>query len=209
MEYLTMTWRDMKNIQYVVMAAGVLMGLTAGGELGAQTKLPNVTYAAVGQFGTPAVSGSDIFRLAGQPFKIHVIANEATHPHAHGKGWGAYTDLPMKGEVTSGLVPQSPFAISSKKTFLALAIGNPNSDMVEIIAPVHAAGQMITVKAVLTLPDNTLAKWLIYPFNNAATLSPSSGTVSYSNGTDTTVLAIAQGTLNAEKGVPGGGAGIE
>src|ERR1700679_4345860 len=90
-----------------------------------QVTLPNVTYTAEGTFATPAVSGADTFKLAGQPFKINIIGNEGTHPHAHGRGWGDYVDLRLIGTVTSGLIPQSPVNITSAHAFLGLAISNP------------------------------------------------------------------------------------
>jgi hypothetical protein len=166
------------------------------------TQLPNVTYSAAGTFATPQISGSDLFRLAGEPFQLYIVSNEDTHPVQHGRGWGAYSGQKMKGEVTSGLDPQSPFRIQSSHAFLVLAIGNPNADDFQVTAPVEALKQKIMITAKLTIPHGTMAKWLIYPFTAPAALSPASGTVSYSDGTNTTVLAIQTGTLNGVKGSP-------
>jgi hypothetical protein len=195
-----------RKIQAAGIAVAALACVTAAGQLLAQNvgKLPNVTYTASGTFASPAISGNDEFKLAGEPFKINVVGNEATVPKQHGKGYGVFTDLKLVGQVTSALVPQSPFTIKSDHTFVVIAIGGP-SDIVEIIAPVRAAGQSITIKAKITMPHGTLTKWRIYPFPAPFTLDPTNTVVTYSNKTASTTLGVSSGTLNAQKGVPGGG----
>jgi hypothetical protein len=161
---------------------------------------PNVTYIATGTFDSKVVSGGDIFKLAGKPFTINVIASEATKPHTHGKGYATYTGLQLKGTVDSNLVPQSPFSISSTHTFLALALGNPAHDLFEMIAPVHAASQQIMITAKITMPHGSITKWTIAPFKAPVTLSSSSSTVTYTDGKNATTLSVASGTLNAKLG---------
>ena len=186
-----------------VLAALFFGSLGVTGLLQAQrVTLPDVTYTASGTFATPAISGNDLFKLAGQPFKINVIGNEGTRPHAHGTGWGDYTGLRLRGLVTSGLIPQSPINISSANAFLGLAISNPAQDVFNMAAPVLVIKQRITISAKLTLPSGTMTKWLIYPFSAPVTLNPSNGTVTYAESSGSTVLAIQSGTLNAQKGVP-------
>ncbi len=165
----------------------------------ATVRLPNVTYTAQGTFSASPVSGNDLYKLAGQPFIINIVANEATKPQSHGNGYGVFTGLKMKGKVNSALL-STPVTIESAHAFLELAIGNPNYDVFVMAAPVVVLKKPITIKANLQLAHGTMTKWLIYPFSAPATLSPASGQVSYSANGATTVLTIANGTLNAVKG---------
>jgi len=94
------------------------------------TELPNApdSATATGTFAAPQIGGNDPFKLAGEPFRIYIVANEDTHPVKHGRGWGAYAGRKLKGEVPSALVLQSPFKIQSAQAFLLLAIRNPDGD---------------------------------------------------------------------------------
>jgi hypothetical protein len=173
---------------------------------------PNVLFTASGTFSSPAVSGNDLYELAGEPFTVTVIANSATAPHAHGKGWADYTHLRLKGQVYSNLDP-SAIPLNSSYTFMVLALGNPDYQVFEIQAPVVVIRQNITIKATIQMPTGTLGKgWLIHPFNNAVTLTPSNSVVSYTgnvNGQpETTTLTVATGTLNATYPTPPGPAAI-
>src|SRR5579871_3799115 len=96
---------------------------------------PNITYTASGIFTTPAVSGPDTFKLAGEPFSISVVANASTPPTKYGPTWAEFSNLPMTGTVHSGLVP-TPFTLSSSKTNLELAVGNPSYDVFFVGAPI-------------------------------------------------------------------------
>jgi hypothetical protein len=156
---------------------------------------PNVTYTAAGTFATPPVSGADLFQLQGEPFSISVVANAATVPTKHGATWASYSKLKMTGTVTSGLDP-TPIAISSNATNLELADGNPSYDVCAIEATINVIGLPITVVATIHMPYGTIATALIHPFTAAVTMTPSNATMSYSNGTNTTVLGL-NGTLNA------------
>jgi hypothetical protein len=193
----------------VAMAAAAIACLAVSGQVFAQAtdiKLPNVTYTASGTFGDTPISGNDLFRLAGEPFSINIVANEATVPKAHTAGHAVYTGLKMKGKVTSALVPQSPFTIESAHTFVAIAVGSPTADVFEMIAPVVVVKQRINITAKIVLPKGILQKgWRIYPFSGPGTLGPTTGTVTYSDGTNTTTLSFASGTLNCQKGVPSAG----
>jgi hypothetical protein len=174
-----------------LMALGLL---AASGSLFATT-LPNIVYTASGTFSTPAVSGNDLFELAGGAFKIYIVANEGTRPHSTGKGYATYVDLKLKGNVQSGLDP-SPVPIYGAHTFMVLAIGL-DQDTVEIKGPVTVLHKSITISAKFALPKGTLTKYTIWPFSAAATLTPSSGTVTYSSSDAATVLTVASGTLDA------------
>jgi hypothetical protein len=186
------------KIQYLAIAAASLACVVAGAALHAQSPntAPTVVYTASGTFATPQVSGDDTFRLAGEPFSIAVIANSATVPHAHGAGWADYAGLKLKGTVHSGLDP-SGVPMTSSYTFLALALGNPNYNVLQIQAPVIVIKEKITISANIHMPVGTMTKFLIHPFTAPASLDPTNATVTYTNGTDSTTLAIQSGTVNA------------
>jgi hypothetical protein len=185
------------------LTAGMLIAGTAqrGNEL-APPFAPNVTYTASGAFATPPISGTDTFRLAGQTFRITIVGNTATVPHSHGAGWADYTNLLLRGSVHTGLDP-APVNLGSHRAFLALAIGNPSYDLFQLQAPVIVIKQTVTISANIHMPTGAIKTWLIHAFNAPVTLSPANATITYTNGTDTTTLAIASGTLNAT--IPTGG----
>jgi uncharacterized protein (TIGR03437 family) len=162
---------------------------------------PNVTYTATGAFGSPPMSGNDLFELAGQPFSISVVANAAATPASHGAHWATYTTLKMTGTVQSGLEP-TPMDISSSHTSIELATGNPDCDVFGLFAPVNVIGMEINVIATIQMPAGTIANALIHPFTSIA-LGPSD-TVTYSDTSTgySTTLQIASGTLTAS--IPGG-----
>jgi len=184
--------------QYLAMAAVSLACVAAGAALYAQNPntAPTVVYTAAGTFATPQISGDDLYKLAGEPFSIAVIASSATVPHAHGAAWADYTGLKLKGTVHSGLDP-SGVPMTSSDTFLALALGDPSYNVLQIQAPVIVIKDKITISATIHMPVGTLSKFLIHPFTAPATLDPSNATVTYTNGTDSTTLAIQSGTVNA------------
>jgi len=190
----------MKLIRYLTAAA---LACLRTGSLPAQNPnaAPNVLYTVSGKFATPPVSGSDVYKLAGEPFRVTITGNVATAPHAHGKAWADYIDLTMQGYVHTGLDP-SPVPLSSNYTFLALGLGNPAHEVFEVQTPVIVIRQRIMVKAMIDMPNGTLAKgWLIFPFTAPVSLDPTDATVTYTETVNgqavSTVLAIASGTLNA------------
>jgi len=188
-----------KKMQFAALAA-----LVAGGagsmQLHAQSAstTPSVTYTASGRFATTSASGTDIFKLAGEPFNISLVVSESTKPHTHGAGYATYTGLSAKGTVTSALIPQSPFTLSSTHTFMALALGNPKYDVIELVMPVTVIKQKITITAKMTAPHGTFTKWSISPFGAPVKLTATSATVTYSDGTNPTTLSIANGSLTAQ-----------
>ena len=183
--------------------AATLFCLIACGSLWAQNTSRNVIYTAAGTFASTQVSGADLLKLAGQPFSLSVIANSSTVPTSNGGHWAIFSDLLMSGTVQSGLIPPPPTVIHCTPhtkgcASLELATGNPDVDMLGMGAPITVIEEQLTIGAALSLPKGTLVNPLIRLFTAPVTLGPTSGTVQYSNGTATTVLAIASGTLSTK-----------
>ena len=151
---------------------------------------PNVTYTASGTFGA-VKSGADLFKLQGQPFSISVVASEADVAKTHGAQWAAYNALKMTGTVGSGLLP-TPVAISNSNTSIELAVGNPSYDVFVLYSPVKVVGITLTIVATIDLPKTALTNDHILPF--APVALPATATMSYSDGTATTVMYLT-GTL--------------
>ena len=156
----------------------------------------NVTYTALGTFGIAPISGSDLFRLAGQPFSISIVASEALVSKNHGAQWAVYSGLKMSGEVQTALLP-TPVPISNSSTNVALAFGNPSYDVFLLGTPVKIAGMTITITANITMPKGTIVNDHILPFTAPVSLSAANATVTYSDTTSSTTLAIDIGTLSA------------
>lgn len=180
--------------QLSAVALAAITCFAAGGT--ALAAAPNVIYTATGTFATPAMSGSDLFKLAGQPFTIQVVANSATVPTSNGQQWARYTQLTMQGTVQSGLLP-TPIAIASNMTSLQLATGNPNYDLIIIFAPIKVVGIQLQITATIQLPKGTLKNALIHPFTATASLNSTNTTVIYSDGTTATTLTAQSGTIDA------------
>jgi len=162
---------------------------------------PNVTYTASGTFASPPISGPDTLKLAGEPFSIDIVANAGSVPIEHGRNWAVLSPFKMTGIVHSGLLGATPVSIASDEASIYETIG-PDYDPFETGFPVDVIGIKLTIHAQVTLPAGTLAKPLIHPFA-AVTLTPANATVTYSDGTNVTVLAIQTGTLAAT--LPTGG----
>jgi hypothetical protein len=156
---------------------------------------PNVTYTASGTFASPPISGEDTLRLAGEPFSINIVANAGSVPIQHGRNWAVLSPFKMTGIVHSGLLGATPVSIASDAASIYETIG-PDYDPFETGFPVDVVGIKLTIQAQITLPANTLVKPLIHPFA-AVSLTPANSTVTYSDGTNVTVLAIQVGTLGA------------
>ncbi len=154
---------------------------------------PNVTYTAAGVFGSPK-SGNDLFQLQGEPFSISVVANEADVAKTHGPLWASYTALKMTGTVQSGLLP-TPLTIANSGTAIELATGNPSYDVFVMFSPIKVIGITLTIIATVDLPKTALTNDHILPF--ASVPIPATATMSYSDGTNTTVMGL-KGTLVAK-----------
>jgi hypothetical protein len=101
----------------------------------------------------------------------------------------------MTGEVHSGLLGTEPVNIASTGASIFEAVG-PDYDPFETGFPVKVVGINLTIQAQFTLPAGTFTKPLIHPFG-AVALDPTNTSVVYSNGTDSTTLSIASGSLVA------------
>lgn len=185
---------SVRTIQFLSITAA-LVCLLAAAPLVAQTA-PTITYTASGIFTTPAVSGPDTFKLAGEPFSISVTASAALPPTTYGPTWAKYSNLKMTGTVHSGLVP-TPFNISTSKTNLELAVGNPSYDVLLIGAPIQVITITVNLIAQIHMPPGTITKPLIHPFSAPVTLSPTNTQVVYVESGVNTALTIASGTANA------------
>jgi len=185
-------------LSIAALGAAALSGLSASDGTAAATAsgttAPSVTYTASGTFASPAVSGQDLFKLAGQPFSISVVASESLKAVNNGKTWAQYTKLHMSGTVLSGLLP-TPMGLSSSSASIELATGNPAYNVVAMFAPVKVVSLTVTFTAIMDLPPGTMTNDHILPFKSV-TLTPSNATVVYSDGTNSTKLGL-NGTLTA------------
>src|SRR5580700_2022815 len=86
-----------RKIQSTAFASAVLCCFAAA----LQGAAPDVHYHAAGVFATPAVSGMDVFRLAGEPFDLNFVINEATEPARHSETMAEYTNVTVKFKVES------------------------------------------------------------------------------------------------------------
>lgn len=160
----------------------------------------DVTFTASGTFSSTVVSGADTLKLAGQPFTISIVASSSKKPTKHGRNWAVFNPLTMNGTVYSGLIPNQPLAIAATTASIEQVVGS-SEDIFKAAFPVVVIGISLQVKAYVPLPGGTLSKALIRPFASVA-IGPTA-TVTYSNSTASTVLAIETGTISAT--VPAGG----
>jgi len=172
-------------------------GLLIAGVCGvsaAYAAAPNVTFTASGSFASPLI-GTDELRLAGEPFSITVAANSGSIPIQHGGNWAVLSPFKMTGTVHSGLLSTTPVNISSTAASIQQAIGT-TYDIFIIAFPIKVVGISLTIKANIILPAGTLSTLYIHPFP-AVALAPGNATVSYTDSSGTTSLAVATGSLTA------------
>jgi hypothetical protein len=156
----------------------------------------DVTYTASGTFDSTPISGADLFRLAGQPFSISVVASESAVAKSHGAQWALYSGLTTTGEVDSRLLP-TPILLSNNHTNIVLAAGNPNQDLFLLGFPLKILGITITVTANIVMPKGTISNDHILPFSSVVPLTPAIATVTYSYGNKATTLGI-NGTISTQ-----------
>jgi hypothetical protein len=177
------------QLPVVIAAAAILSFACAAGAT-------NVTYTATGTFSSPAVNGTDLFKLAGQPFTISVVASESAVPVKKGGKWAVYNKLKMTGTVQSGLVP-TPIAISTNAATIELAYGNPSYNVFALFAPVKVLSLQINITAVLKAPPGTITSAGIAPFSAPVALSAANSSVAYATTTSgSTGLTVASGSLS-------------
>lgn len=192
---------DLRKKLFLTAAAAAVCFLAAPGSMAAASpdSSANVTFTATGTFSSTLVSGNDTLKLAGQQFTIAVVGSSALKPKKSGKNWADFVPLSMTGTVYSGLVPNTPIVIASSKAAILQSIGT-TGDIFQFASPITVLGISLTVNANLPLPLGTLKTPLLRPFSSV-TLTTTS-TVTYSDSSASTVLAIQVGTLVAT--VPSG-----
>jgi len=156
-----------------------------------------ITYTASGTFAATATSGADTLKLAGEPFSVSIVVSSAVKPYKTGKNWAAYNKLKLTGSVHSGLLGTTPVNIGSSEASLTQAVNPGKADMFTLQAPVKVVGISLTIEASIVMPSGTLSKTLLAPFTAPVALAPGNATLSYSDSTSSTVLAIQSGHLTA------------
>ncbi len=187
-----MTLRKMLAIAIAVAA----IGFFTSSNTAAAATAPNITYTAKGTFAATPTSGSDTLKLAGEPFTVTIVVSASTVPYKTGKNWAAYNKLKLTGQVNSGLLGSTPVSIASGEASIQQYVNPGNPDLFIMQAPINVVGIKLTIKASITLPAGTLTKPLLHTFGTV-NLTPSVATLTYSDTTNTTVLAIQTGTLTA------------
>jgi len=153
-----------------------------------------ITFAASGTFASTPTSGADTLKLAGEPFSVTIVVSASAVPYEHGSNWAAYNGLKLTGTVHSGLLGPTPVAIASSEASIQQAIDPGQNDQFVTQAPVKVVGINLTIKAIVIMPFGTIAQPLLHPFAPVS-LGPGDATLSYSDGTSTTVLTIQTGSL--------------
>jgi hypothetical protein len=117
-------------------------------------------------------------------------------PFKTGPNWAAYNKLKLTGSVYSALLGTTPVNIASNQASIIQAIAPNQYDLFTMEAPITVIGIALTIKAPIVMPYGTIKNQLLHPFN-AVSLAPGNASVTYSNGTDSTTLAVQSGTLTA------------
>jgi hypothetical protein len=186
-----MTLRKMPAIAIAVAA----MCFAISDRLAAQTA-PIITYKAVGTFASTPVSGDDQLKLSGEPFAVQISVSAATKPTKLKTGQATYQRLKLTGTVHSGLLGSTPVNIGSGEASITQIVNPGKYDLFVMEAPIKVVGISLIIDATITMPSGTISEALLHPFGSVA-ITPSNGTVSYADSTNTTVLAIQDGTLSA------------
>jgi len=155
------------------------------GALAAQT---SYTYTAAGVFAATPVSGADELRLAGEPFSITVTASDSQLSSFHGPAYAGYDGLQFMGTLHTGLMP-TPVALASKNTWIVLANGNPSYNLFAMGTTLKVISLTLKVSANITLPVGTLTTVRNHAFP-AVGFTPSTATMTYSDGTNSTTLGM-------------------
>jgi len=192
---------DGRRTLWVTMAAAAISCLAASGRLAAANpeKGEEITFTGSGTFAATPVSGNDLFMLAGQQFTVSIVGNSARKPILQGNG-ALFEHLRMTGTIYSDLIyacgggpAPCPISVSSSNATIAQR-GEADGDLFQVQFPVKVQGIALTGSAYFLLPAGTLTTAVLRPFSSVA-LGPASGTVTYSNASAATVLAVESGTL--------------
>jgi hypothetical protein len=158
------------------------------------TDARNVVYSVTGTFATPPVSGADPLKLAGQPFQLMLVANEAARPVKHGQHYGQYENLAVRGSLGS-----APIKFANDSGTLVLLV-HAAYDGFELQAKAAKKGTKLPVTANVHLPKGTLTGLRVQPLANAVTLNAANAIVTYGAGKQATALAVSAGTLTGVVG---------
>jgi hypothetical protein len=188
-----------RKIQSIVIASAALCCHAAA----VSAAEPNVTYAANGIFATPAVSGEDVFFLAGEPFTITFVVNEATKPSRHSETIAEYSNILVDATATTGAGGET-FTYNGPAS-LFLVVGAPGKpDWIILSFPFSIFGDTVTFTSKIRMPAGTITTPAIRPFTAPVTFTPADGQLTYAcpacpppwTGHSTT-LAMAGGALTA------------
>jgi hypothetical protein len=180
----------------ITIAAAAIGCLAVSSTLAAATANPIITYTASGTFASTPVSGEDQLELAGEPFTVSIAVSANTVPFQHGVNYCAYDKLTLKGVVHAGILGTTPEDIASNEATLIQAVDPGVKNLFTMEAPIKVVNFIVTIKAVIVLPADTISKPLLYPFGSV-TLAPTNATVTVAYNGENTVLAIQSGTLTA------------
>jgi hypothetical protein len=176
-----------------VAAATVFVSMGITDKASAQSAV--ITYTASGTFASTPTSGADTLKLAGEPFIVSISVSSSTKPDKHGSNWASYNRLKLTGVVHSGLLGAEPVNIASGEASITQTIDPGVEDQFVMQAPVKVVGISLQIKAVIEMPYGTIPHFLLAPFAAPVTMTPSNATLTYSDSTAATVLAIQSGTL--------------
>lgn len=188
-----MTCFRRRALRSIALIAGLLSIAAA---LAAATT-PTITYTAAGVFANP-ISGTDTFRLAGQPFSINIVANDSQLSNYHGPTYAGYVKLQLTGTIGSQLVPQ-PISISSRGAWIVMANGNPNYDLFNMGSQVKVIGVTFTFSAQVLLPKGSLTTVRNHAFPPVP-LTVTMATMTYSAGGAPTTLGLIGSLSGAAAG---------
>jgi hypothetical protein len=190
------SWNLRKTLFVTILAA---VGCCLAGEVRSASASSDtsakVIFTASGTFAASPVSGEDQLKLSGQPFTITVVGLSSLRPSQHDRNWALFQPLQMTGTVYSELIPGQAVSINSTTAAIDQAVG-ASEDIFQSGFPVTVVGIALTVRSHISLPGGTLSTALLRPFSSVA-LDSTNSTVTYSNSTNSTVLAVQNGTLVA------------
>jgi len=195
--------RNVGKILVVTIAAAAMLWAAAPQRLAAATpdKGANVFFTATGEFAPTPVSGADLLKLAGGSFTVFVVGNSSATPAKHGQNWAFFSKLIVTGVVFSGLI-NSNLPFDSNSGTIQQTVG-ASADIFQFSTPVSELGYNLTISAKFTLPGGTLTTPLLRTFNSVS-LDPASSTITYSDGTNSTVLGVQVGASLAATVPPAG-----
>jgi uncharacterized protein (TIGR03437 family) len=185
-----------KTLAITIAVAAICCSSVSNKLLAATGTAPIITFTASGTFASTPTSGADTLKLAGEPFSVSIAVSEATVPFKHGTNWAAYSKLKLTGTVHSGLLGNTPVTVGSSQATIIQGVDPGQYDQFTMEAPIKVVGISLTIKAAIVMPYGTLDKFLLQPFK-AVSLAPGNATLTYSDGTNSTVLAIQTGSLTA------------